>query len=72
MTVPTLASKMCLNLLHMRDAEDPRIVENLAQRPEAGKVGLDGVELARQFQTGQPEGYVSDLGGSSTTTAAPE
>jgi len=40
MTVPTLASKMCLNLLHMRDAEDPRIVENLAQRPEAGKVGL--------------------------------
>jgi len=31
---------MCLNLLHMRDAEDPRIVENLAQRPEAGKVGL--------------------------------
>jgi len=40
MTVPTLASKMCLNLLHMRDAEDPRIDENLAQRPEAGKVGL--------------------------------
>ena len=53
MTVPTLASKMCLNLLHMRDAEDPRIDENLAQRPEAGKVGLGELlrDLVRNWTT---------------------